>query len=65
MHEVVMSTHHTQCHDVGRYPSGVGWNHGTEGAGGVGMVHAHIVASPLVCLDINHFVHVARPLVVS
>ena len=29
------------------------------------MVHAHIVASPLVCLDINHFVHVARPLVVS
>ena len=25
---------------------------------------SHIVAPPLVCLDINHFVHVARPLVV-
>eukprot|EP00964_Phaeocystis_antarctica_P127967 scaffold91694_cov24-Phaeocystis_antarctica.AAC.1 len=25
----------------------------------------HIVTPPLVCLDINHFVYVARPLVVS
>ena len=24
-------------------------------------IFEHIVTSPLVCLDINHFVHVARP----